>query len=369
MVPGTIFNLKKKPQYTKLKKMKYTEKYAFFTVILILPVFFAFIGCSSASASKNNKENIIVEEDLPIDLPNMGEPLPVSEFGEIWGYVLAGRESSLKKDMPLSDIGYFGAEIDSYGKLTDVPARKGINFPGRVHLVAACSSRSLTHFALAPGSPERKALIADLLAAAKNFDGLQIDFEYVPGKDGEAYLSFLKELRAGLGNKIFSVALAARTKKVVDDVYDYEKIKPHVDRILVMAYDEHWSGSKPGSVASLKWCQQVAEYSLKVIGQEKLIMGIPFYGRSWGNHTPSRALIHSTTESLLKEMEVKKTGRENGIPVFEYDVNVSVKVFYEDEYSLSARMEMYKTLGIASIGFWRVGQETAEVWKYLKLTP
>jgi len=323
--------------------------------------------CSSASASKSNKDTIIVEEDLPITLPAIGDPLPVSTFGEIWAYVLAGREAALTKGLPLTDIGYFGAEVDSYGKLTDVPARKGINFPARVHMVVACNSRSLTHFVLMPGSSERKALIADLLAATKNYDGLQIDFEYVPARDGEAYLSFLKELRAGLGNKVFSVALAARTRKTADDVYDYEKIKPHVDRILVMAYDEHWSGSKPGSVASLKWCQQVAEYSLRVIGREKLIMGIPFYGRSWGNHTPSRALVFSTTESLLNEMEIIKTGRENGIPVFEYDVNVSVKVFYEDEYSLSARMEMYKAMDITAIGFWRLGQETAEIWKYLKL--
>ena len=328
---------------------------------------FSLTCCSSASASKKNKENTITEEELPIALPVAGEPLPVSAFGEIWAYVLAGRESALSKDLPLSDIGYFGAEVDSYGKLTDVPTRRAIIFPARVHMVVACNSRSLTHFVLMPGSQERKALIADLLAAAKNYDGLQIDFEYVPARDGEAYLSFLKELRAGLGNKVFSVALAARTKKVTDDVYDYEKIKPYVDRILVMAYDEHWSGSKPGSVASLKWCQQVAEYSMRVIGREKLIMGIPFYGRSWGNHTPSRALIYTTTESLLKEMEVKDKKRENGIPVFDYNVNVSVKVYYEDEYSLSARMEMYKSMNIASIGFWRLGQETPEAWKIIKL--
>lgn len=306
--------------------------------------------------------------DLPISLPKPGEPLPVSAFGEIWGYVITGREAALTDNLPLSDIGYFSAEIDSYGKLTDVPVRSKLKFPGRVHLVVICDSRSLTHFVLIPGSSHRRELIADLLSAAKDYDGLQIDFENIPSRDADTFFSFLKELRQGLpSDKMFTIALKARTKKINDDQYDYEKIKPYVDRILVMAYDEHWSGSKPGSIASMRWCKQVADYSLSVIGKEKLIMGLPFYGRAWGDYNPSRALIYTTTEKIIDEHSVKEIRRENGIPVFEYSKNVSIIVYYEDAYSLCTRMEMYKAMGVASIGFWRIGQETPEVWDYLKL--
>jgi len=318
-------------------------------------------SCSTAETRKTNEyETVLYQIHQEEEIPNVS-------FGEIWAYVVAGREAALTENLPLSDIGYFGAEIDSYGKLVDVPDRSKLSFRGRVHLVAACSGRALTHFVLKPGSEERKALIADLLNAAKDYDGLQIDYENVPAMDGDAYLSFLTELRAGLGNKIFSVALAARTRKIENDVYDYEKILPIVDRILVMAYDEHWSGSAPGSVASMSWCQRVADYSLRVIGREKLIMGIPFYGRAWGDHNPSRALVYASIEDLINEKEVREIRRENGIPAFDYDVSVKVKVYYEDHYSLATRMDMYKSQGIASVGFWRIGQETTEIWKYLKL--
>jgi hypothetical protein len=312
------------------------------------------------------------EEDIEpvIELPPLGDTLPVSEFPEIWAYVVADRESALTPGLPISDIGYFGAEISSYGILVEVPDRRKLSaFNGRVHLVVACNGRALTHFVLAPGSAERKALIADLIAATRNYDGLQIDFENVPARDGERFLSFLSELRAGLGNnKMFTVALAARTRRIADDVYDYEKIKPLVDRILVMAYDEHWSTSSPGSIASLAWCQRVASYSLSAIGREKLIMGLPFYGRAWGESNPSRAIIYTTTENIIKQFGVTEIRRENGIPTFDYKVTVPVKVYYEDEYSLSARMEMYRSMNIANIGFWRLGQETPAVWKLLRLT-
>ena len=165
------------------------------------------------------------------------------------------------------------------------------------------------------------------------------------------------------------MALPARMRKLKDDVYDYEKILPLVDRILVMAYDEHWSTSAPGPIASLSWCKKVAEYSLNVIGREKLIMGLPFYGRAWGSPNPSQAHVYTGIERIINENQVTDIRRENGIPTFEYKIPVSVKVYYDDEYSLSARMEMYRTMGVPAIGFWRLGQETPAVWDYIQLNP
>jgi hypothetical protein len=334
-------------------------------VVILLLSFFDCTGDPNRLRKTDSGEGN--KDETSIFIPQLSDELPVSSFGEIWAYVVAGSESAYKRGLPISDIGYFGAEIDSYGSLTDVPRRQNLSsFPGRVHLVVCCNSRSLSHFILVPGSRERRELIADLIQAARNYDGLQIDFELVPARDRETFHSFLRELRAGLGNKIFTIALPARNRKLDNDVYDYEAIKPHVDKILVMAYDEHWSGSAPGSVASLQWCRRVAEYSLAAIGREKLIMGLPFYGRSWGNQSTSRALIHSTTERIIKE-----TGavirRENGIPVFDYDVTVSVKVYFEDEYSHSARMEMYRSMNVGAIGFWRLGYEKPNVWSLIRL--
>ncbi|MDR0289561.1 MAG: glycoside hydrolase [Treponema sp.] len=310
----------------------------------------------------------IEEEPFVFDFPLAGEPLPVSAFREIWAYVVADREAALTPGLPISDIGYFGADINSYGTLVNIPERRKLSsFPGRVHLVVKCDSYSLTHFVLLPGRPERRALIADLLAATRDYDGLQIDFENIPRQDGENFFSFLAELRAGIGRKMFTIALPARTRRISNDVYDYEKILPLVDRILVMAYDEHWSGSEPGPIASLPWGRNVATHSLSVIGREKLIMGLPFYGRAWGRPNHSQAHVYSGIERVIRENKVTEIKRTNGIPHFEYQIPVTVKVYYEDEYSLSARMEMYRAMGVAAIGFWRLGQEKTAAWQYLKL--
>lgn len=341
---------------------------------LLLPFFLAtfFFSCRSVPVEIDREPGDELFPDSTdmeaVEFPPLGDDLPVSAFGEIWAYVVAGREAALIPGLPITDIAYFGAEIDSYGSLTDVPNRGKLPpFAGRVHLVVACNARSLSHFVLVPGSNERTALVAALLSAVKDYDGLQIDFELVPQRDGSAFLSFLEELRKGLSNKLFTIALPARNRKIGSDVYDYEKIVPLVDRVLVMAYDEHWAASAAGPIASLSWCKRVAEYSLGVIGREKLIMGIPFYGRAWGSGNPSRALVYSGVEDIIKENRVKEIRRENGIPVFDYETTVSVRVYYEDDYSLATRMNMYRSMGVAAVGFWRLGQETQAVWKLIAL--
>jgi spore germination protein YaaH len=298
------------------------------------------------------------------------DTLPVSSFGEIWGYVVAKRENELHAGFPLSDVGYFGAEIDSYGKLTDVPNRAKLAFfPGRVHLVVACNSRSLAHFALEPESRTRRQLVSDLLEASRRFDGLQIDFELIPALDGDNFRSFIGELRSGLGNKMLTIALPARTSTRQDDVFDYRKMLPLVDRILVMAYDEHWATSEPGPIASIPWCKNVAKYALETIGPEKLIMGLPFYGRTWGSMNTNRAFFYSGIQRIMRENQVTEVNREGSIPTFTYETTIKITVYYEDDYSLSTRLQLYQNMGLKAVGFWSIGQESPTIWNLLELKP
>ena len=294
--------------------------------------------------------------------------LPVSSFREVWAYMVAGREAGFSNNHPVTDLAYFGTSVNAYGRLAGIPNFNNIaGIRARKHLVATCSGQALSYFVLMEGRPEREALIRGLLEASRPYDGLQINFEYVPAESRAAYHSFLRELRAGLGDKMFTVALAARARTLQNDVYDYATILPIVDRILVMAYDEHWSTSAPGPIASMAWCERVARYSLDTIGREKLIMGLPFYGRRWGNITPNMAFIHSGIENIMREQGITDIQRSSGIPRFTYQTAVNMTVYFEDEHSLSLRLDMYRRMGVEAVGFWRFGQETPLIWNYINL--
>ena len=290
-------------------------------------------------------------------------------FDGIWGYLMAGEEQFLDASFPLSDVGYFGAGLSPFGTLSGVPARSKIaSFKGRVHLVVAeVSNQALTHFVLNPEYPLRDRLVADIVRAADGYDGVQIDFETVHPADGGNFGVFLALLRQRLPpEKELSVAVPARVRKI-NDAYDYELVSRIADRVVVMAYDEHWSGSAPGSVASIEWCERVLEYALSTIHRDKLVMGMPFYGRAWADQKHSRAYKFSTLTDLKKVKKVKSIQRVKDIPFFKYTEPVTVTVYYEDLRSVAARGGIYRSAGVRFVSFWRLGQEDPARWKEINV--
>lgn len=289
-------------------------------------------------------------------------------FTESWAYLLDGEERSLDPAWPITDIGYFGAGIGSTGALVGVPKREKLaSFKGRVHLVVAeVGSYLATHVVLDPAFGAREAFLDDLVEAAVPFDGVQIDFETILARDKEHFYSFIGELRSRLPGKIFSLAVPARRSDLAG-IWEYARLDKSADRIIVMAYDEHWSGSKAGSIAGMDWCRRVAAYAQTRIWGGRLVMGLPFYGRAWADKSLSKAYRYSGIETVMKDAKVGLPKREADIPFFEYQSTVKVKVYYEDVISLEKRLGIYRDLGVDKVSFWRLGQEDARIWARMRI--
>lgn len=307
---------------------------------------------------------------LPLLLHAQTAPSSLA-FTEIWAYLMAGDEKALSSSRPITDLACFGAGIGDTGVLEKLPdPARTSGFAGRRHLVVAeIGSYALTHFILEPSMPLKRALIEAIVSAAAPWDGVQIDFEAVLSKDAELFYSFLAELRSRLSGKIFSIAVPARVADVKGSVWDYARLDRLADRIIIMAYDEHWSTSAPGSVASLEWGRKVAAYARAKIAPERLVMGNPFYGRAWADKSLSKSYRYPTIQRLIADEKVKTIKRDNEVPYFDYEKRVKVRVYYEDLRSLSARLSIYSGLGLDRIAFWCLGQEDTRIWERLALKP
>lgn len=317
---------------------------------------------SSLQPGEDKQVHIAYRREVPT-----GDPV---SFNEVWAYVIEDRENQLTPNLPITDVCYFSAEVNVYGELSHIPdIHKLDSVNARKHLVITCDSRSLTHFILDPEFSVREKLVRQIVKAAKPYDGVQIDFEVVPARDAKHFRSFLLDVRGRLGKtKYFSVALPARTRTISDDIFDYKLIAPCVDRIVVMAYDEHWSTSKPGPVASMDWCEHVVEYATSVIPPQKLIMGLPFYGRTWEEECLSSAWRFEGMNDMLNANRMHSVSRDDGvIPGFTFVTQTKITGYFDDAYSLVTRCRLYDEKKVTRVAFWRIGQEDPTFWKWLQI--
>lgn len=301
------------------------------------------------------------------------KPSQVVAFKEVWAYLLDGNFGDYRPEMDITDLCIFSADINSYGELNVIPdVRKVKGYEGRKHLVVTSQSRSLTHFVLDPSFGLRKKIIDKLVEATTKlgYDGIQVDFELIPQRDANNFVTFLADIQKAIGpEKWMSVAVPARTKTLKEDIFNYKKLEPYVDRVFIMCYDEHWSGGKPGPVASTDWCRNVATYAYSQLPQKKIVMGIPFYGRTWEDRSLAKAWFFDGIMRNLNENDVAgDVKRDKDVPYFSYETTVKITGYFDDSYSVVSKCLLYKDKKIDRIGFWCLGQEDPDVWNWVKST-
>ncbi|PKL18505.1 MAG: hypothetical protein CVV49_05315 [Spirochaetae bacterium HGW-Spirochaetae-5] len=272
------------------------------------------------------------------------------QFDEIWGYMIRGTEKHFSGSEPVTDIFYFSCSVNYKGRLN-------INVKPPVLL----SKNGIKSFVLNPEYEMRDKLINDIVTVSENFDGVQLDFEAIAADDKEAFLLFLKNLKQKMKpGKVLSIALPAR-RKYVEDAYDYKIISSIVDKVFIMTYDQHWSTSKPGPVASLSWCKKVALYAEKTIPKNKLVMGLPLYGRSWQDNNYNKSVRKTNMKEIFSKENITHEYSDETGDIITYKDTVNVTVYCDNNNSLREKLLLFKEF-TGSVGFWRLGFENSSIW-------
>src|SRR5207245_10660645 len=89
------------------------------------------------------------------------------------------------------------------------------------------------------------------------------------------YLALLRELSSNLHSHGMKLYVAVPPH---NDEFDYPAIAAAADGVVVMNYDEHFPGGKPGPVASQDWFVKNLTFAKGVIPQYELICAIANYG-------------------------------------------------------------------------------------------
>ncbi len=212
------------------------------------------------------------------------------------------------------------------------------------------------------------------MASTNNFDGINIDFEYMYEKDKDMFSRFIIELAPRLREygKVLSVDVTAPDgSENWSGCYDRHTIGKVADYIVFMAYDQY--GTSSNNAGTTGGCDWVETNIKKFVGTqeeiepEKVILGMPLYTRLWTSNSDGK---YSSKVVVLKNMNneipsgVEKQWddalKQNYV---EFSQNGrTCKMWLEDEDSIRARFELMSKYDLAGAAYWQKGYEDSSYW-------
>jgi len=205
------------------------------------------------------------------------------------------------------------------------------------------------------------------LVQEKQYDGINIDFELLPPKHKDNLTAFMAELYPKMKaiNKLVIISVFPRVE-VTEDVsgaYDYPQLAANTDFMQIMTYDNHWSSSEPGPVAAIEWYEKNIKYAIEQCGgPHKVIIGIGAYGYDWVGKA-GETITYVDAIVLADKHGAKINYDEKAqAPWFRYKDEQEHEVWFENDKSTAAKLDIVAKYNPAGIAIWRLGQEQPEIW-------
>ncbi|MFD2168745.1 glycosyl hydrolase family 18 protein [Tumebacillus lipolyticus] len=221
-----------------------------------------------------------------------------------------------------------------------------------------------------------------------NLDGVNVDLENLNEADRANYVDLVRLLRAKLpAQKEVSVAVAANPRGFQigwHGSYDYKKLSDYSDYLMVMAYDENYSGdTTAGPVASDSFVKGSIQYALdQGVPRNKIVLGIPFFGRVWksdgtmngagvsNSRVPEllakyggRVVYDAATKSAKATFTVKPTDEVLVIGSTRFTAG-TYTLWFENETSIKEKLRLVEKYQLKGTGSWSLTQEADGTWDY-----
>ncbi len=273
----------------------------------------------------------------------------------------------------------FGARKNGifFGRIT-TPAQSPGPSPGAGSDASPAASPAGAASAAPPAAPPWQRTIGELVDLAVNLDvdGINVDVEQLDELDRDAYKDFLGALRPAVASAIAGGTVSVDTEAGLRGVGNaLAAATAGVDRIFLMGYDYHWSGSQPGASSpvdrsdglyTLRW--SIDQYVEAGVPRDHILLGLPLYGMSWKTIGPDRTsavLERGSTWIPNKHLDVLLDptfvpGRDP-LEVAEFFVRPEGQdwrvTYYDSPATLRAKLALARDEGLAGGGFWAIGYE------------
>jgi len=214
-----------------------------------------------------------------------------------------------------------------------------------------------------PAARQRFGDALAALVAAEGGQGIMLDLESLPASAHRDYRGFVADLRTRFSARGWTVALSV---PVADPAWDLAAYAAVADRLVLMAYDEHWMGGEAGPIASQPWFARVVARAVSVVGRDKAVVALGSYAYDWSGGRTEPLTIAQAWERAARAGTVPAFDPASGNAHFAYRSDALHKVWMLDAASTANQLRVLERAGVAATALWRLGSEDPGFWPALR---
>lgn len=196
-------------------------------------------------------------------------------------------------------------------------------------------------------------------AREQGYEGLVLDFEQHERRDLEALMRVSRAIAdSARAAGVREIAMAIPATDTVG--YPARPLLTIVDHLIIMLYDEHWSTSSPGPIASPDWVRRSLGMRVAEAGSSRVTAALPLYGYQWRPNLPAESINFD---------QARRAAAGAGVPLERDPATATLRaraadweIWVADATLIERLMRDVDALGVRRYAFWYVGAEDEEMW-------
>ncbi len=216
------------------------------------------------------------------------------------------------------------------------------------------------------GSPLAAGITAGALGAmidSTGYRGVVIDFEGMTPRDLDALLAVTRAVADSVrAHGVHTVVIAVPAGDTA--AYPAALLLESADLIMPILYDQHWSASPPGPIASPDWVTRNLGTRVAEVGAARIVAAFPLYGYRWRRAAETEVISFDDARRLTT-MTNTPLVRDHASEALHASSPEGWELWISDHVLLETLVRDARQLGVRTFALWRLGLEDQEVWDFI----
>ena len=198
---------------------------------------------------------------------------------------------------------------------------------------------------------------------SSRYSGVVMDFEGMTPRDLDHLLAFTSavadSVRAhGVGTVVIAVPAGDTA------AYPAALLLQSADLIMPILYDQHWTDSPPGPIASPEWVMRNLGTRVAEVGAARIVAAFPLYGYRWRKTAETEVVGFDDARRLATMTNIPLT-RDHASATLHATSPEGWELWVSDRVLLETLVRGARQLGVRTFALWRLGLEDREVWNFI----